>query len=420
MREKRDVFEPASVDEEIEQAKLQQPGQEQSGEHSSNHPVDDQAHLVNMLHAITQQQAQSTMHELDEAWQSIVTSRQYQTHVRLQQTERDRRLVPVQRLESRTMPDNKITDQTETIPSVKQRSQRTLAILAAVACIALVVGSMLWITRMAKNGGGNPAVVKQPTTTPSITPNTQQHQVKVVYTYTQTGSVGISAISWSPKGDRLLSVGSQIEVWDFNKMYLALKSSGLSSSYVVWSPDGKSIAINSPGNGVEILDATTGQVQRTCPVPTLPGYGLPGADIQSTLKSSLAVVMPYGPQLANGTAASLSYYLAWSPDGRYLAATFSAPGSGSHFVGLIVYAAADCSIVWQPAGTAYDAVAWSPDSKYLAWFDGANVEIQNFATRQRIYAYPSGRNTDINSISWSPDGQRIAMLEVGISLPGML
>src|SRR5262249_53079963 len=99
---------------------------------------------------------------------------------------------------------------------------------------------------------------------------------------------------------------------------------------------------------------------------------------------------------------------AWSPDGCQLAV---AGWDGN----ILVYDAEN----WKPtvvlegdprefrAAAWTEAIAWSPDGRLLAAADGRKVAIWDVAAQKKT-SLLSGPSGDICCLSWSPDGQRLA------------
>lgn len=183
----------------------------------------------------------------------------------------------------------------------------------------------------------------------------------------------VDSVAWSPDGKRIASAGSEgtVQVWDAatgHRFYSYNPSGNISIavSRIAWSPDGTRIAL--AADVVQLLDAATGKEMFTS--------GDPAAGVK---------------------------FVAWSPDGTR-----------------IVFNKVDGSVhIWSPS-TKKDIVtynthqqyevfdsAWSLDGTQIATANAHNVLVWS-ATTGDIIAICRGHSGNVDGVTWSPDGLRIA------------
>ncbi len=391
MKEEHTFFHPESVDEEIEQAGLHMEPPEPL-KPLSTIPNESKEQLVTDLRTIYRPEAEANMRDLEGAWQQIQASDQYQKHFGQLDKKRKDHNMSIQRLQPGTAGQS-ATRSRKAPPVVPESNfKRTLSMLAAVLLIGAIVGSMALVINAARQKttvGLGPSIT-QPTTTAGTG---QSINAKVVFTYHDTASDVITAVSWSKDGSRLLSSGTNIQVWDtHNKKFASHEASGYAIYNAKWSPNGKMIA-DSADSGIEIWNTANGQTLRTCPTPSMQSSILP--DLPAT-QSTTQTVVPLSSSLSlqpQGAGLVDTLNVAWSPDGKYLAATVGTYMSGG--TGLVIYDSTNCNIVWQPVARSVtnpqpvSDVTWSPDGKYLAWSVGTGLEVREFASHRLIYTYNS-------------------------------
>ncbi len=209
----------------------------------------------------------------------------------------------------------------------------------------------------------------------------------LLYTY-KGHSDAVFSLTWSPDSTRIVSAGNDgtMQVWDassgkssFSYSTFSIRGTPAAWNSVVWSPDGKSIAIGGLGD-VIVLDAATGK--------HINYYGFHGGIVHA---------------------------VCWSPDSSYIAV-------GSADFTVLVWNIADKQNVYTYTGHTTDifTVAWSPDGKRIASgsADGL-VETWDALTGKHAYTYRghsdfypghfiSGSASAVNSVEWSPSGKRIA------------
>ncbi len=417
MKEEQNFFRPESVDEEIEQAGLHMEKQSEPLNHLSPAHNESKEQLVVSLRDIYRQDARANKHELEVAWQQIQASNQYQKRFGQKQTKLKEQHISMQGLQSETVGLNTTRSRKVSPSSTESNFKHTLSMLVAILIVGAIVGSMVLVLNAARQKttvGRGPAISGPATSKQTI-------NGKVVFTYHDTASNTITAVSWSKDGSRLLSAGTNIQVWNIhNKKFPGHETSGNTTRYnAKWSPDGKTIA-DSIASGIEIWNTTTGQTLRTCPTPALQSStALPATQNTAQEVVPLSYSMPHQTQ-SMGLIDTLN--VAWSPDGKYIAATIGSSMNGG--IGLVVYDSTNCNIVWQPViGSVGNPqpvsdVTWSPNGKYLAWAIADKVEVQEFTNRHHIYTYKneqvpgqSGGIATIDKVLWSPNGQRIITVD---------
>ena len=393
MPEPEDLFTPDTEDEQIEELTL--PLTETTLIHSSVRPGH---RLVQHLRHIYQPQAQKNSEDMQDAWQRITSDRQF-----------DRQ----KRTERRSLSQNErtIRMQTRSSDTIHRHRQsptarplhHVLNMIALAACMIILIGSMVLVfhtIRQNHTGSSIQPVKSKKTATPAPTlagPGT------TIYTFTATSP--INSVDWSPDGKRIASTDTAVHVWDATtgRHLLNHAQSPLENFFVArWSPDGTRIA--STDSLVEVWNATTGKTLITCPDPGSQALITPS----SMTGGYLSAKSPFIP----ASMGSLPETIAWSPNGKYLALPYQAPGNPM----IVVWNASTCKIVatfheqvnilsnYIP----YDA-EWSPDGKYLAFASGdKTVQVWEFATHRLVYTYHDPFSLGIYRLAWSPNGKRIA------------
>jgi WD40 repeat protein/formylglycine-generating enzyme required for sulfatase activity len=261
-----------------------------------------------------------------------------------------------------------------------------------------------------------------------------------------TGFSGINSLCWSPDGKHLASgVGDsskgEVKVWDAatGQEVHTFKGPGLVLS-VCWSPDGKRLASagstwdskqrESQGE-VKVWDAASGQEALTfkghtqqvnCVRWSRDGKRLASASSDFTVKVWDAVA---GQEAltCKGRAGPVNS-VSWSPDGKRLA---SAHQDGTMKVWDAVSGA---RVLILKHGSPVRSVCWSPDGKHIATGSWAyevkkagpahaeittmwgEVKVWDAATGQETLTF-KGHTGPVNSVSWSPDGKRLASASEG-------
>ncbi len=105
--------------------------------------------------------------------------------------------------------------------------------------------------------------------------------------------------------------------------------------------------------------------------------------------------------------------VAWSPDGKYLAAAFNVDTDNTNVQVFRLDGSNLTHVVNAPATTNYArSVSWSPDGKYLAvaFFvtGGNNVQVFRFNGNSLTHVATASTTDNARSVAWSPDGKYLA------------
>jgi len=219
----------------------------------------------------------------------------------------------------------------------------------------------------------------------------------------------INALAWSSDGREIVSgsasqeqqgtpgaaVAALIQVWNATNGQTVVTYRGHSADEVdalSWAPDGH--ALVSSG-----LDWSA---------PSANSSDQPGVDV-SVLEWNMSThsegvhYHTQHIQLSNVTS------LAWSPDGKYVAAAGQ---------GLILWNAATGTLRWS-SNTSEEQVAWSPDSRYLVSYGvDFNGSYTSEIKRMKVWDVATGKNiatiqtggVDALDLVWLPNGKIAAVL----------
>ncbi|MBX5456935.1 MAG: serine/threonine protein kinase [Thermogemmatispora sp.] len=198
-------------------------------------------------------------------------------------------------------------------------------------------------------------------------------------------SARVASLAWASHG-RYLASSSQdesVQIWDSRSGETLLVQRGLSleAPAIVWSPDGRYLAMT---------DGLLSEVVQLLAV-------LPHDARAARLES------PAGARYEGLSERILA--LAWSPDGKYLAA------AGEERV-VLVWEIASRRVVCTYRGHhgSIAALAWSPDSRQLAsGGEDRTVHVwePTASTGGNIRIY-YGHHDKVNAVAWSPDGRFVA------------
>lgn len=422
MTDSEGFFKPETVDEQIEQLSL-------SGDKSYNSPgtTPDTRLIFDLLHTY---QAEQEVDEqsLKHAWERI----EQQSHeLRLRQTQRetssDLQLYGYERYRKLTRPSSERV-------TIRQR----VGIIAAVVFLALLVGSMAVVlnfahhSRRTTSAGLTTSTTRSaaasavPQVTPTVTAALPQigDTGKIVYTSPSTKS--FYGATWSPDSQRLAVVDNLgIQAWDATTgkhvvIYTPAVPSGCQAggTFIAWSADGKRIAGGTNIGGANVIgiwDTSSTKLLATYPHTTGNSTNtnqgcssmssIMGTVVQGKSTSSTRVIIPWTEYIPAPGGSPPLLSLAWSPDGKEIAASFGLGMNGST---IQIWDTITGNQVETYHDTNYVvSLAWSPNGKYFAFGSYDNsVQVWNATTWQPIIRY-TGNNSQINTLAWSPDSTRI-------------
>src|SRR5579859_3285090 len=283
----------------------------------------------------------------------------------------------------RAMQDRPIPSSTQA-PLRKQpaRVQGIVIQAAGVCLVALVVGSIAMVFSSCRptTPGPAPVGISHPTARPTLV---VYHPGKslgnLVYSTTVSEVLGLA---WSPDSTRLgvstfISAQSWVATTGKGVVNYGLPRGASMASVpaVVWSPDGKLVAVTGAGQGVQLYDARTGMLWKT-----YPDNGQ--AASASTTGGYLSASVP----LSGGSGAGAT---AWSPDGHLMATAFY----GSYDQAVQVWNTSTGHLVQTYTGQAdVGSLSWSADGTSIASSGGGGIQVWNALTGQRIYDFEPNTN----------------------------
>jgi serine/threonine protein kinase/Tol biopolymer transport system component len=228
-------------------------------------------------------------------------------------------------------------------------------------------------------------------------------------------TVPVYTLAWSPDGTRIASAGGddKVEIWaiDSSQPGVSIETNAAKTTELAWSPDGSYLA--SLDNGVvdlwNVSNNTSTYVSAFEPAVGLVAFAWSPTGEQMALAFNngnvlLMNVLTKATHLlfANGQNGSANV-IAWSPDGKYIAA-----GGTTHEVD--VWDSGMGYQVYSDEGYTGDitSLAWSPNSQQIAAADTAGpVHVWDALTGDHAFVYP-GDASVMNTVAWSPDGNYLA------------
>lgn len=499
-----DFFTPDNVDEQVDQlSQHSRRGQLPRNERTGG-PTQVGAYLVGDLKAYYQVERQEDIASLERAWKRV-SARLPRDREHPQSTTTKSLSTPIPRVSQ-----ERIRKMRNSVHDVSRggKFSRRLNLLVAVLVSALLVGGLAAVLNLSRQVSTSrpPGVTAK--NTPSATSTPAPVFGKTLYT-TPANQWGFESLSWSPDSKRVASatVGTGgVQFWDATTgdhlVTVQLPGGGNEWAYALdWSPNSEDVAV-ATNEHVLIVNGQTGKVisSNAANVPTASsatssgqaflsslfpasgGYGFratawsPDGHLMASALSFgvYGEVQVWNPQtgasdfnLKVGNSDNIGA-LAWSSDGRYIAATtWNTQGTDpTQPTSMVVvwnvsthqmvfqhrdFMSSDAPVAWQPqshnlafvgatsssghlvetleiwdattgklvkkyVGTGTGALAWSPDGIYLAYAgyggkDAVNVVIIIDAiTGKQIYVY-KGHHLPVCVITWSPNGKYIASAE---------
>lgn len=205
---------------------------------------------------------------------------------------------------------------------------------------------------------------------------------KTLFTLDGQSTNAVSALAWSPVGDRVASVGSNAQIWDAltGEHAIKLNNNGLVITTVAWSPDAKKLVTGGPK--IAVWDAQSGKQILMYRTQGQKAYAQGSLSVQA---------------------------IEWSPDKTKIATAYTYLNEGKN-ASTHLYQRVD---VWDAATgktiTSYDghkstilSLAWSSDSKRIAsaGTDGL-LTVWNATNGKNVVKYAT--TGKVTSVSWSPD-----------------
>ena len=499
-----DFFTPDNVDEQVDELSQHSrrgklPRHERAGE-----PSQAGAHLVGDLKAYYQVEQQEDIASLERAWKRI--------SARLPGDREHFQSITTQPLSTPIPRDSqgRIRKMRNSAHDVSRGGDfsRRLSLLAAVLVSALLVGGLAAVLNLSRQVSTSRPAGVTAKNTPTATSTPAPVFGKTLYT-TPANQWGFESLSWSPDSKRVASATAGtggVEFWDATTgdhlVTVPLPGGANEWAYALdWSPNSEEAAVATNEN-VLIVNGQTGKVinSHAANVPTASSAASSGQVFLSSLfplsggfgyraiawspdGHLIASALSFGPygelQVWNPQTGATNFTLsagnsenigalAWSSDGRFIAATtWNTQGIDptqptSKVVAWNVsthqmvfqhsdFMSSDAPVSWQPrshnlafagattssghlvstleiwdattgklvkkyAGAGTGALDWSPDGTYLAYAgyggkDAVNVVIIIDAiTGKQIYVY-KGHHLPVSVITWSPNGKYIASAE---------
>jgi WD40 repeat protein len=263
--------------------------------------------------------------------------------------------------------------------------------------------------------------------------------------YQGHNSQRVFVVAWSPDDKRIASGGGNgdgtVQVWNaadgehvytykghqvHEKSLLDQTIETASVTAISWSPDGQHIASGSvsPQPDVQIWDAANGGHTRKLGSPDQMGkfavylawspngmYLATNPFVGDSPEEALIWDMKgqYSPvgSVEGGSSNWTPTALAWSPDSRYLAFAGYVTLSGNI---VHIWDTTDRRLLTKGfTETAIDALAWSHDGKFVASGSDNTVQIWEPLSGKTIFTY-HGHTDNVRGLDWSPDGKRIVSL----------
>ena len=178
----------------------------------------------------------------------------------------------------------------------------------------------------------------------------------------------------------LLPVPAEAKGWLADHGTRTLEDRTTNVQVIAWSPDGRFIAAGRSDQTIQLWDPASG----AC-VHTLNGYRHVGQQSRTT------------------STGSFGELLAWSPDGRHIAACCK------HTIRVWEAASGIClHTLQEPSLINLSSIAWSPDGSRLASIGNGGICLWDGISGACTLLDPYGCSGSNGSLAWSSDGQTIA------------
>jgi WD40 repeat protein len=237
-------------------------------------------------------------------------------------------------------------------------------------------------------------------------------------------SGGVPSIALSPDGQFLASAGIDhtVRIWEMATLreVKALRGHEAEAKVVAWHSSGSLVAAGAGDGRIIVWDVATGaqrhvfQCEHTANGMAWSPNGRYLAAGGATIGGEISVTATGRIHIWDTTSGEqaqtlvgrgdMILALAWSPDGRYLAAGRNWPG----ITEVWETAAWQCVDSGQLHGHMVGTVAWSPDGQYLASgsVDHA-INVRAAGTWQTVCKIPNAHRGVVNTVCWSSDGTKI-------------
>jgi WD40 repeat protein len=285
------------------------------------------------------------------------------------------------------------------------RVQRFALLMAGVCLVALVIGSIAMVFFTSHHNTPGPASVGTSHPTATARPTLVVYHPgkslgKLVYstTISEVDAVTAGPLAWSPDSTRLgvATFSAQSWVATTGKDVVNYGPQGSRSvGAVVWSPDGKRVAVTGVGQGVQVYDARTGVLLKTYPDNT-----------QAATAVTTGGYLSAQITLSGGSGAGAT---SWSLDGHLMATAFF--GSYGHAVQVWNTSTGHLVQTYTGHADVVGSLSWSADGTSIASSDGVSIQVWNALTGQRIYDFEENQSCYTTAaVAWSPDGKTLAYL----------
>jgi len=237
----------------------------------------------------------------------------------------------------------------------------------------------------------------------------------------------ITAVIWSPDGRRLASASydKTVRIWDTTNGKALFTYHGHTErvNILAWSPNGTYIASAGNDATVQIWEALTGTLFSTYRGHTTQITALSWSPDNLYLASGDTEKNVHVWQTVSRTPVAVQKNqhgrinaLSWSPDGKRLAAAsddktvqvwdplkVQRSGFFTNWLG-----GSRSNIVYTGHSERVSTVSWSPDGRRLASGSAdKTVQVWDSITGQRSFLY-ANRSAGVNTVAWSPDNRSLA------------